>query len=327
LTRPGERAKLKNLGHSNKETMEMNRALATRQTYAVMLVAIIAGCALSSQRANSSTGDPAESDPAALAVTPDARVEQDDSIDVDVNTIADKFDERYRNAKFLHLEGRTVTSMGHDLRYVHDTSRDSLRTVCHSGDELVGAFSMHNGRVQEFVPAHPKRLLLEYDAEDNLQVPNRVYRDERDCFYGFCFVIRIGPETPHRQGYVDRIRECTLKGQEKVGDSTCHVLEWSQLWPNDQGVEIASVWTYYVDVADFTIRRRHVINSTTRNGEVIDRQERDFRYDVVRLFDEVPPQAFDWDMRAIAENAPKPTPEDKPAGQPEGQLEDSAEGR
>lgn len=113
---------------------------------------------------------------------------------VSTREIAEHVHARYRDAKFIHFE-ELASRNGQSIRYTYDGSPDSLRTIAFHDGSLYGAFSMHNNRVQEFVPEHPQRLLLEYDAEMPDQIPWLVYPRELDCVYGMAFGIWIGPQS------------------------------------------------------------------------------------------------------------------------------------
>lgn len=199
--------------------------------------------------------------------------------------IAERVHARYRNAKFIHIE-EIASRNGQSVHYKYDGSRDSLRTLAMHDGSLYGAFSMHNGRVQEFVPEHPHRLLLEYDAEMTDQIPWLVYPRELDCVYGMAFGIWIGPQSLTRFG--ERMAESEIHEPQVVNGRACYVLEWQRGSGEPGSIVVRHI--YYVDAVDFVIRRW-----TTYQNDI--RQDREF----LKMDLSEQPVECDWDVWPLVE--------------------------
>lgn len=199
--------------------------------------------------------------------------------------IAERVHARYRDAKFIHIE-EIASRNGQSIRYTYDGTPDSLRTIAFHNGSLYGAFSMHDGRVQEFVPEHPLRLLLEYDAEMPDQIPWLVYPKELDCVYGMAFGIWIGPRSLTRFG--ERMSESEILEPQLISGRPCYVLEWRRGSAESGGLIVRHI--YFVDAADFVLRKW-----TTYQNDI--RQDREFlKMDLIEQ-----PVEFDWDVWPVIE--------------------------
>jgi hypothetical protein len=218
-----------------------------------------------------------------------SRTKDDSEIPSSAQEIGDRVVRRYREARSIHIEGRSSRA-GHTLDYHHDGSQESFRTICFHGSALYGAFSLHNGRVQEFVPDDPAQPVLEYDAEMDGQIPHLAHPRPLDCVYGQQFALWIGPNSHPMASLQKRLPEARLRGREVVGDRPCDVIEHVRLaraQESDRRVAITQV--YYVDAEDFVFRRW----DTTADAAL---QQRIYR--VMELCRQAPD--IDWDIRAVA---------------------------
>lgn len=250
----------------------------------VSLLAGVVGCA--APQTNSS-------DPALGALSPPTTVEPSNQ------EIADRVDRAYREARFIQLEG-TTTRVGHTLRFEYVGTQDSFRAVVFEGTQLYSAFAFHNGRIQELVPDHPKRLLLIYDSDWDDQIGWFVYERPLDCLIGGPMTLWIGPK---RSDYgllmTNHIREGRLLGREIVEGRACHVVEWEHQWsPDETGRQRTIKHVYYIDVQDSVLRRYDTIRDTA------DIQTR--TYHVMDLQSDAP--EVDWNIWPLVEGFVQPKP-------------------
>lgn len=218
--------------------------------------------------------------------------------DATLDEIADGYETAHREAQFIHLEGTSTTEDGDRLEYTYTGTRDSFRTICFNGDELYGAFSLHDGRVQEFVPEHPKRLVLTYDAESDTCIPFLVNGRELDCLYGHTFSMWIGENATEWSWPMigRRIREGQLHEQAFVGDHLCHVVEWNSQASYETSTR-STTFIYYIDTETFALRRMERSLHLIRDGEVVVDENWSLVYHTMELSAE--PQDVEWDIWPI----------------------------
>lgn len=192
-----------------------------------------------------------------------------------VEEIGDRVERVYREAASIHIEG-TSSRQGKSVDYTYDGSQDSFRTIAFVDGALYGAFSLHAGRVQEFVPEHPKRLLLTYDVEEEMPdtIPWLVYPRELDCVYGMMFGLWVGPQSVGETRFGEQIRGSVLRGRKDIGGRLCHVLEWRREAAVDPGERALTIrHVYYIDVEDFVIRRWDTYQNEIHQERVYARME------------------------------------------------------
>lgn len=216
---------------------------------------------------------------------------QTPQVSIDVAEIGRRVERTYRDAKFIHIEG-TSTRDGQTLRYQYDSTDDSLRTICFEGDEIYGAFTLNKGRVQEFVPTHPKRLVLCYDSDAENEIPNLVYERPLSCVYGAQFGIWIGPKSRFAESFGERIRGGRLSGREVINDRPCHVIEHVNDFEDaETGKKRRFAHIYYVDVDKFVLRRWDTFQDEIHQQRIYSRMD-------VTTAD---PPEIDWDVWHIVE--------------------------
>lgn len=246
--------------------------------------AVVIGVALQEVGADPQSGAPASTAPTSPAPAPIA-----------LRELADRVDRAYREARAIRIEGRTI--VGEDvLEYRYDGTHDSFQTLClHNGDDVYGAFSLHNGRVQEFVPRDRRHMVLTYDAEGDSEIPHLLRPRLLDCHYGVMFGVWIGLKSARPESFARRIREGRSLPPSQVDGRWCHVVEWTVEVPpdNELGFEATTIsHVYYIDAEDFVVRRWDTSVGEERRTRV---------YSVMDLSDDVPD--LDWDVWPLVQAA------------------------
>ncbi|MBX3321357.1 MAG: hypothetical protein KF757_00050 [Phycisphaeraceae bacterium] len=183
-----------------------------------------------------------------------------------VKEIGDRVEARYREAKSIRSEGVTERA-GHRLEFTYDGTPEALRTLCMYNGEVYGLFSYDRGRIQEFVPGHPQRLVLMYDGEYDDQVGNLVYTRPLDCLYGMQFGLWVGPKSILKFG--ENIRNGRHVRNQQIGEIICYVVEWDRYFEgNEEQSPLHLRHVYYIDTKQFVVRRWDSI----RNDDVQTRE-------------------------------------------------------
>lgn len=169
--------------------------------------------------------------------------------------LADRVEQAYLGAKSIHIKSTAIR--GDDrLEIEYDGTQDSFRTICFHEGELYGAFSFDKGRVQEFVPGHPQRLILHYDSEYEDQIPWLVHPRPLDCNYGGQFALWVGPGAASgHAGTIKRIGEGELVGRENINGRACDIVHWTRTVDRGDGTTLTIRQKYYIDIEDFVFRR------------------------------------------------------------------------
>ncbi len=197
--------------------------------------------------------------------------------------LAQRVHDTYVNAKSIAIEARVVHA-GQALTYRYEGTQRAFRTVAFVDGEVYGAFSFNNGRVQEYVPDHPARLVLCYDSEYDDQIPRLVHERPLDCQYGGAFALKVGDKAVDLALLRRRIEQGAYQGIVEVNGRPCHevVSEKTLLNSADEPVRIRHI--YRIDTAAHTVARYD-----THQGDIV--RQRSFTK--VALNAEPP---TDWDI-------------------------------
>lgn len=224
-----------------------------------------------------------------------------------LDEIASRLERAYRDARFIEIEGSTSTTGGERLDYRYLGTQESFRTICMRNGAVFAAIALHDGRVQEFVPDHPKRLLMEYDAEIDYAISRRVYHSELDCLWGNHFTLWIGPKSELWPHFSERIRSGQLHEREVINGHLCDVVVWENAYEDipEIGQQLIHKFTYYIDVQESLIHRIERINTVLDDENMISSETWIFAFQTMKLRSEIP--TINWnvwpDVDAIASGA------------------------
>lgn len=174
-----------------------------------------------------------------------------------VEHIAQQMEQRYLSAAYIEMEGRSERPE-EAIEFKYEGTQDSFRTTSWQSGAPYGCFSLHAGRVQEWVPNDPKNLVLCYDAEcEEDSISQLVYPRPSDCNYGVMFALWIGSKSPMVASFQTALRQSVISGETSVGKYRCWVLERALTLAPPDGEKEATVIThiYYIDQSNFILRR------------------------------------------------------------------------
>jgi hypothetical protein len=193
--------------------------------------------------------------------------------------VADRVEATLRQASYLEIEGtihqfdlheRGGTMVGgrEPVTFRSRMAERRFRTDVYRNGGLVAAFSLLDGRIQEYRPAACDRPLLEYDAPYSNGAADSVNHEEYDCLIGTEMQswVRVEPNddghTPldHAAFLARTIREAQREADAVVEGQACFV--YRRIFPPLPDDD----WrppehALYIDKHTFLVRRWDTLNS------------------------------------------------------------------
>ncbi len=133
--------------------------------------------------------------------------------------------------KTVYMRQRVVVQAPDDvvIEIKSHMGKDRFRTEVYEKDILIEAYSLLDGRIQEYKPTLERRPFIEYDSPRADGTDDAVFNHPFGCYSGAHLATWLGNEPNHRQSFFRRhISDATLLGMEDVQGRPCLVL--SHTW-------------------------------------------------------------------------------------------------